>query len=378
MIAASENGSMTKEILTKYLEKVLEIYPDAHDELGFRVLMKTDSGSGRKNKDFIATAKALGIDVYPGLPNSSEGTQEMGQLFALFKSLMEKNRRFIFQEKQKRDEGDVTFEDLAEIIFGGKYYFKDGTSVDMPYNAFERAFTPDHLKSAREKCGYCECTRKALLNPRCRREFGDDVDESLFNGCPADNDELLMHISNIENSILRCGEGSDTTSYDELLLTIEELNHKAVHDLYNLGFHKAKILKTSVKRNDSQIESNRRNTTTQPGTRERQLRLEQAKSVGQFFQFTEGGDAKTCDDMLIALERMDMRKKAKSMGKERAIALKRREVVSRVNDIMANGGPRLKDDYKDLVEWETMKKSKSKDRRTEDCVATHRKFTHPC
>lgn len=67
--------------------------------------MKTDGGPGRATKDIIATAKSLGIEIYTGLPNSSEGTQEMDQLFALLKSLMEKNRLVIFAEKTKTKEG---------------------------------------------------------------------------------------------------------------------------------------------------------------------------------------------------------------------------------------------------------------------------------
>ena len=71
---------------------------------------------------------------------------------------MEQNRRTIFEEKMRRNKGPVTLFDIPFIVFGGKFDFDDGTSLELP-NAFERAFIADHLRAAREKCGYCPATR---------------------------------------------------------------------------------------------------------------------------------------------------------------------------------------------------------------------------
>lgn len=57
------------------------------ENIGKRALLQTDSGRGRSNPIVISTAKLYGLGIYPGVPNTSEGTQEMDQLFGYFKKL---------------------------------------------------------------------------------------------------------------------------------------------------------------------------------------------------------------------------------------------------------------------------------------------------
>ena len=81
MIESSEKGSMTSRILLKYLKFLLELYPDICDENLRRFFFKLDSGPVHSDDEVVSFAKALGIVIYPSLPNATEGTQEMDQLF---------------------------------------------------------------------------------------------------------------------------------------------------------------------------------------------------------------------------------------------------------------------------------------------------------
>ena len=94
----SKDASVTDEIFIEYVLHLKQfLYPDACDEPGKRVLMKADSGPGRMNKDFLTTARAHGFYFLPGLPNGTELGQEMDQVFAEFKAILEENRALLYK-----------------------------------------------------------------------------------------------------------------------------------------------------------------------------------------------------------------------------------------------------------------------------------------
>ena len=92
MIAASPKGSITIDILRQYLQQIREWYPDLADEDGKRFVLCIDSGPGRHDPEFLNEAAEMGVIISPKPPNTSEVTQEMDRLFALFKSILERNR----------------------------------------------------------------------------------------------------------------------------------------------------------------------------------------------------------------------------------------------------------------------------------------------
>ena len=92
MIAASPKGSITIEILRKYIQQIMIWYPDLADEDGKRFLLTIDSGPGRHDPQFLNEAAEMGVIISPKMPNTSEVTQEMDRLFALFKTILERNR----------------------------------------------------------------------------------------------------------------------------------------------------------------------------------------------------------------------------------------------------------------------------------------------
>ena len=120
-IAASPKGSMSANILKGYLQHIMQLYPDIQDVDKKRVIWKLDNGVGRDDIELNHMARVMGYVIYPGLPNTSEGTQECDQSFSTFKSRMEKNRQNIVKHNQT-----VTLFDLPFIIFGGKYKCKNG------------------------------------------------------------------------------------------------------------------------------------------------------------------------------------------------------------------------------------------------------------
>ena len=360
MIAASPKGSMTKEILNSYLSKFSNLYPGLRDEIRNRFLFKTDSGPGRSNCDVNFTAKVNGIYIYPGVPNTSEVTQEMDQLFAYFKSLMERNRRRIVQEKGSRNLGQATLLDLPNMIFGGTYVLEDGHSIELA-NAFEKGFSADHLRAAREKCGYCPANRASLLHNKCRRQFGDENIETI-NGCPADNKALEEHIRTIESGFLSSANtnDSDYNAYDQLVLDLEKTNHDAVDILVEMGFDKAILAQRFIQINEIQDQGSQENVRTYPGSRARQDLLQHCSTAGQHFHITGGSDAMNSDDMLAAMERKKMKKRSENLRKIKNEIEKSNEISTSARAIISQGGPKKLPELRTCIQWKSGSKEQAK------------------
>jgi hypothetical protein len=368
MIATSPKGSMTSSIMNSFVQKLSLLYPDAKDEEGYRLFLKVDSGPGRDDETVLHTARANGIYLYPGVPNTSEGTQECDQLFSYVKTLMECNRRLIFSIRSKFGAGSVSVLDLPFILFGGDYDLPDGTSVQI-INAFEKAFTSQHIMAANFKCGYCPANRNALLNEKCRRILGDRAhDSNSLNEKYihlASTAKLSAYLHKLEDDFLFDGGGNYAGNglYDQVILSIGEKNKVAVRTLQTLGFSKASLaLKTAANDNQDIGETSRIDSSacrsigakTKGGTRERQELLARSKKAGQFFTITGGGDALNCDDMLIAMERTRMKKKAETLQKLKDELIVREKVVKEAKEIMkTKGGPILRNDFVTCLKWKT-------------------------
>ena len=260
--------------------------------------------------------------------------------------------------------GTVSLLNIPDMMFGGQFLAPNGTVVQLD-NAFLTAFSAQHLKSAREKCGYCPCTRRSLHDPKVRREMGDeDIDSN--SSIPANNVELDELIRKLSLDILRenpndCANG--VNAYDRILKDIESMNHNAVATLTNAGYSRATLCKTTVKENDNDVfHSSRENVATRPNTRERQELLASSKNkAGPFFRITRGGAELNCSDMLISIEMNRMKDKAKKLQKMKADCLSRAALLEEVDEIMDEcGGPMRVFQYKKCIEWKTKKKAGQK------------------
>jgi hypothetical protein len=352
-IATSPNGSMDAEIMETYIESLVDPYPDARDEHGFRLCKKVDSGPGRKGKynKVNFTAVQYGVHVFPGLPNSTEGTQEMDQVFSYLKTLMEVNRSTLLRALSRAGTGQCTSEHLPIILCGGTYDLENGETITLE-NAFVKALSKEHLKRAREKCGYVPSTRHALYHPKCRREVEDEVE--LVMGVPETNAEMMDLIKRIDSIYLESGQ-TRTDGYKELVLGIQKKHNESIRVLLNAGFDFARIGQKIIREEEIDLEAELSiGVTTVEGTRERQNLLQKASRAGEYYRVTNGGAALGCDDMLIAMERSRMADKAKDLEKRRKEIKDKLQTRSRALDILKDGRqPRRIDELKTCIMWKS-------------------------
>ena len=351
-IAASTKGSMSAEILKGYFLHISQLYPDMEDVDKKRVIWKLDNGVGRDDPELNHLARVLGFVIHPGLPNSSEGTQECDQNFSTLKSKMEKNRQDIVSQNQL-----VTLFDLAFILFGGDYKCQNGNTIQL-VNAFESSFTVNHCRSAREKCGYCPATRCALFHSKCRRVLGDNL-ESMNNLSPRSNTELIRCLNDKDDEILQgCDNGENM--YTKMMLEIEKMNEDSCKKLQELGYVNASLLKRKLRRdNEFGAELNAHSIRTYPpGSLQRQDQMMKARYPGEYFAITSGGAPNNCDDMLIAMQQNQLSKDAKRLKKKKEKIQQRQKVVKealeimlRPNDSTKKKGPTTNVELKICIQW---------------------------
>ena len=178
-IAFGKDGSIDTQSIIYWVENVLcALYPDAEDVAGKRVMMKADMGPGRFDVNFRAISRSYGFYFFAGLPNGTELGQEMDQLFAYVKTVMEVNREDLWKARYAilRQKARTHTRVLPWIVFGGKVKLANGTVLELR-NAFNQAFTPSRLQRATEKCGYVPATRALLNSEILLREVSDETAE---------------------------------------------------------------------------------------------------------------------------------------------------------------------------------------------------------
>ena len=292
--AMNEKGGMNKELFHQYFSKVLfPIYPDARDSAGHRLMAKADSGPGRMNPSMLlADLRARGVSLYPGLPNGTEVGQECDQMFAYFKGLVYKNREDLYSARFRveGDKASLSWNDIGLCVFGGTATLVDGSEIVLE-KAFELAFTPQHIATARKACGYCPSTRSALQAPQIRHEV-------------------------IEDEFGDIDEEADV--YGLLLNELEQQNKDAVEKLIDeMDYQLAAGLRRSVQRVTAAQTVARAGTRTIPNSRARQDAIMAASTAGGFFHATNGGCPMTCDDALLAYSRKNMQGRAKEFEKRK-------------------------------------------------------------
>jgi len=271
-VGMNEKGGMDEEHFEKYLtDLVYRLYPDSMDIPGKRVLFKVDQGPGRSNIALLARLRAMGVYLFPSVPNSSSVTQEMDQIFDLFKSLTRGNVEAL-HDALLQVGGSVSLgrNDICRIVFGGSYDLGGGVSVQLE-EAFERAFGMDRMLHGFAKVGCVPLTRNCLSNPKVRVE--------------------LLASDDVENE----------TEQEMRLRLLEEQLEACISYLQVNNYTKAELFSVKVARKKA------RPKLTQPLSEERQLAILAAKTTGAKYVAT-GGDHLTCDDVFNA-EALRLRKK---------------------------------------------------------------------
>lgn len=109
-IQYSTKGSMTKSIMASWVQGFSEYYPDVADENGKRVMLKSDFGPGRlQNEEAMTSLLIDGFKFFGSVPNGTEITQEMDQLFSEFKRLCYANRDQLIAEVINAHGSKATF-----------------------------------------------------------------------------------------------------------------------------------------------------------------------------------------------------------------------------------------------------------------------------
>ena len=108
------------------------------DDPGKRVLIKIDSGPGRRNVEMLARLKNLGFYLYPGVPNTTSISQETDQNYGMFKSAFRFNLGKVVQ-----DRNELGINKTVSIILIGLLIFGETNPITKRggyLNAFQEAF----------------------------------------------------------------------------------------------------------------------------------------------------------------------------------------------------------------------------------------------
>ena len=123
----------------------------------------SDSGPGRFGVEFNAQARVDGFNHFPSTPNGTEICQEMDQLFAYLKSLLNDNMDKIEKGRWEVEDpsAQISMEEIASAIFGLDVTMKNGKVVEL-VDAFAVALSRERIMAAIHKCGYAPATRNSL------------------------------------------------------------------------------------------------------------------------------------------------------------------------------------------------------------------------
>jgi len=270
----NEKGGMNAVELQKYMDvAIFPLFPDISDMPGKRVLMKVDSGPGRMNIEMLASLKLKGMYLMPGVPNTTQVTQETDQSYGQYKSIYRRNLRLLSQARQPVNK-PMILTDLALLVFGGTDRVT-GMRID---NTFEKAFSKEKNLSCWKKCGAVPLTRFPLQLQCVRQQ--------------------------IEH-----GPGAKENKAELLLRDLQRWNHYYCDFLSSNGYAGDQLKADApVRRTISAI--------TVPNSKARLKAIQMAKTAGQMF-FATGGQHLNADDFFKAKALTVRQGKAAMVEKEK-------------------------------------------------------------
>jgi hypothetical protein len=267
-VGMNEKAGMNEEELEKFIyTNIVRLFPDVQDATRKRVILKVDSGPGRMNVKMLARLRCMGIYVVPGVPNTTEVSQEMDQLYGLFKSLYRENLRALALHRQTCEQ-PINMTDIPLIIFGrtvtGKNKANGKNMTTTLRDAFAESFSKEKCKACWEKVGAVPLTRHCLKSEGVRHELVVD-----------------------ENGVIDM-DGNPTAVY---LQSLEAHNKLCCDILLSNGFDSNPLRKKApVIKKDSATAP-----VTVPMSRERQDAIQNARTAGQLFHATKGDHIGTDD-----------------------------------------------------------------------------------
>lgn len=251
----------------KFLEATIpRWFPDVQNKKGLRVIIKVDSGPGRKNYDKLAKFRLMGIYVIVGVPNTTAVTQETDQNYGPFKQVYYGNLETLVKFRIERNK-TLTMLDIGKLVFGCEG--KEGEDPEL-HDAFSAGFGVEINKQCWAKCGAVPLTRNGLTSDKVHHDIVVGADGVI---------DL---------------EADPTTAK---MLALEQHNHVCCDALSDMGMNPSQLYSTAPKVTINKIEI----AVTRPMSKERILALCQAKGAGDLFRRT-GGDHLCTDEMMIAIQ----------------------------------------------------------------------------
>ena len=280
--ASNEKGGMDDQQFKEYIKtNILPLYPDVANEDGKRVVIKLDSGPGRKNQELLAQLRVMGFILFPCVPNSTAVTQEADQSYGVFKTKLRQNLARITSDRLEHGKpAAIPPHLIGLLVFGG---VDPDTHCTVPHDAFAIAFTKAKNLSSWAKVGAAPFTEACLKSHLVRHDGKDDPLWKRFQQMERQNELACLLLT----------EGS------------------------YYGHH----LRVELKENLTTPQS-----VTVPQTQEHLEALAKAKTHGELF-FVTGGDHLTTDDAFKAAELKNREKDIELMekDKEQRIAAEEKE-----------------------------------------------------
>jgi hypothetical protein len=263
----NEKAGMNEIEFWKFLEATIpRWFPDVENKKGLRVIIKVDSGPGRKNYEKLAKFRLMGIYVIVGVPNSTAVTQETDQNYGPFKQMYYVNLEILVKFRIERSM-TLTMLDIGKLVFGCEG--KEGEDPKL-HDAFSAGFGIETNKQCWAKCGAVPLTRNGLTSDKVHHDIIVDADGVI---------DL---------------EADPTTAK---MIALEQHNHACCNALSDMGMDPSQLFSTAPKVTTKKIEI----AVTRPMSKERILALCQAKGAGDLFRRT-GGDHLCTDEMMIAIQ----------------------------------------------------------------------------
>jgi hypothetical protein len=275
----NERGGMNTNEFELYVKNSLvTLYPDAADLPGRRVLLKADSGPGRKNTELMPYLRVRGFYFIPGLPNSTHVTQEMELLIGEMKSSFYENLEKLTRGRLMRGLSVPSGAEIVGLLLFGGIFFHDEHCIDVEHfiNAFQVAGCKEKMRSYFEKIGFVPFSRNYLKNKRVRHDSAEDP---------------------------------MAEEYDAL----EYQNSTACGFLHAFGYNGSLLLSKIDRR---QLSITEHQTLTRPAIFDKAKALIGAVTHGQQFKVT-GGHHLTSNDFFIADALGKLEKEQRAMTAER-------------------------------------------------------------
>lgn len=270
-----------------YLETICDLYPDMADVPGRRLLMKLDSGPGRRNIMTTAWARAKGLYLYGGVPNTTSVTQELDRSYGPFKTAYNINLEKLTKHRMKTaaNSGEPKFliSDYGFIMFGGVEE-EGGHKIELE-NTFEKCFSIEKNQHMLAKVGAAPVLTEACLND-----------------------------AKVRHEIIINDKGEIDLTKDPQAAKLDTIcqRNKSACDMLNERGLNGEKLRVDLKR----ISAISTIPVTRPKTKERQEALAAATTAGEIFHHTKANHH-TADDMQIGVEHRIRKKKLKILMKKR-------------------------------------------------------------